>query len=84
MHNLTIIVTLQYFKPSGKYYSEGEIAFPIDTPMWRVSEVVKELQADGELPDLVPNGGSSFDIYIKADDLKYGYPIIIRALKKPE
>jgi hypothetical protein len=74
-------VTLQYFKRSGKFYSDGDFTIKYDTPMWRVAEVVREYQQLGTLPGLVPNGGSEFTIYIKADDLKHGYPILLNALE---
>lgn len=50
-------VTLVYFKPSGKYYSEGEmmIAYEDDKPVpfYRCIEIVKETLKRGERPGLV-------------------------------
>lgn len=54
-------VTLQYFKESGKYYSEGEHAIPYEddapVPFYRCLEIIRGMLERGERPGLVDGYG---------------------------
>jgi hypothetical protein len=75
------LVTIQYFKSSGKYYSTGEYETE-HTHMQDVFDEVRQFQLEGKLPGLVEGGGKSFTIYVNADDHPNGYPAVIQPITK--
>lgn len=70
---------LQYFKPSGKYYSSGEF-LTTEEDMLKVFDYVKLCQTEGKLPGLTPGGGKNFTIYVNAENHPNGFPILIPPL----
>ena len=69
-------IELQYFKPTGKYYSSGDLYVPDNYAMYQVSEKVKALQKYKLLPDLV-EGHSDFHVLITGKGHPHGFPILI-------
>lgn len=79
--------TVQYFKPSGKYYDEGKFdlsvtVMPTGTvDMEEVFDHLKQLQAEqhtgGSLPGLVAGFGKEFTLYVTHPE---GYPGLIPPL----
>jgi len=65
-------IELQYFKPSGKYYSSGYLK--TDKTAWfEVIDEVKDLTRQRELPGLTP-GHSEFIVHMDHPDF---YPAVI-------
>ena len=77
-----IKIKLQYFKQTGKFYSDGEFEVPDDTHMYQVFNRVRFLQEHGMLPGLIVNGGREFRIYVDGDLHPLGYPAIIEPLQE--
>ena len=73
-------VILTYFKPSGKYYSEGRFDTNHDTE-YNVVADVKVMQRIGNLPGLVENGGREFSIHISYGEGKLSVPALVRPLE---
>ena len=79
--------TVQYFKPSGKFYSEGHFDLSVTVIeggtvyMHDVFEHLKTLQAalhtGGSLPGLVVGAGKGFTLYVTHLE---GYPGLIPPL----
>lgn len=73
-------VKLQYFKKSGKFYSNGEYT----TEYKRFYDIIQEVKgflAEGKLPDLV-DGCKEFDVYIAPNENEYNdqyFPIILKS-----
>jgi len=70
MKTYTIKVT--YFKPSGKFYAEGEYETFLDH-MFEVFEEFEEMLKKGVRPGLV-NGHSNFTAVLDCDNHPFGYP----------
>lgn len=51
----TIELTLLYFRPSGKYYTEGQ--YKTSSNYWDAVEEVRLLIKERQLPGLIPNCG---------------------------
>lgn len=71
-------VKLTYFKPSGKYYSEGEY----ETQKQHVFEIFEEVRArsnDGQHPGLMP-GMKTFTILVDPVGHPQGYPALIHPI----
>lgn len=79
--------TVQYFKPSGKFYTEGEFTLAVkvlergSVYMQDVFDHLKQLQAEvssgGSLPGLLPGAGREFTLYVNHPE---GYPGLIPPL----
>lgn len=84
-------VKLTYFKPSGKYYSDG--VFETDTtptqkqfdlginikPLYQIWEEVERMRdVTGNLPDLCDGCGKEFDILVEVPDHPHAHPHIVR------
>ena len=68
-------VKLQYFKPSGKYYTSGEYV----TTKKHMHEIFEEVQhklLTRTLPGLV-QGHSGFTVYVRAPEHVHDYPALI-------
>lgn len=77
--NGVAIISLTYFKPSGKYYTHGEFKVSKDLQMFNVAELVQDMRKKRNLPGLSTNG-ADFDIHVDSHRHPLGYPMIIRAL----
>lgn len=68
-------VLLDYFKPNGKWYSDGE--YETDrTDLWIIWNEVEEMQILGELPDLV-EGAREFIISVDVPEHPHRHPHLI-------
>lgn len=65
-------VELQYFKKSGKFYSEGDYVSEKED-MYHIFDEVRGMLEDGRLPGLA-DGCREFHIYINAVDHPNRYP----------
>lgn len=74
-------VKLTYFKPSGKYYSQGEYQSDEDHA-FNVFDEVKTMQREGKLPGLVEGGGKHFFIHLDPVEHPLGYPALIHPLEQ--
>lgn len=82
-----LVIRLDYFKESGKWYSEGFVAIdkPEDGPVaeaeswYEFLQHVRELMAKRELPGLVK--GSQFEVMVTGSEHPGGYPQIFRLEK---
>lgn len=72
------LVGLDYFKPSGKYYSSGYFEAPEGALLDEVCQMVKERMQARELPGLA-GGHSLFDVVVTYK----GVPALIRAATQP-
>lgn len=80
-----LLIRLDYFKESGKWYSEGYIA--IDKPTagdaakswYDFMEHVRDLMIKRELPGLVK--GALYEVLVTGEDHPGGYPQIFRVEK---
>lgn len=61
-----MLVTLTYFKPSGKFYSTGTYESDKEH-MFEVFDQVRLKQHIGMLPDIVVGGGKDFTIHVTSD-----------------
>jgi hypothetical protein len=74
---LELTLEVQYFKPSGKFYTEGRLTMLIGVGttgvpnMWEATDRLRELQAKGDLPGIK---GKDWIIYVNHP---MGYPCII-------
>ena len=69
------IVNFMYFKPSGKYYSEGEWQVPGDKPMHEIFIEARKKLDDGDTPGLKP-GGTRFHCVISAPGHIHDHPML--------
>lgn len=70
-----MIVRLNYFKFSGKWYSSGEYRTK-EKDLWKIWEEVKTMRIDGDLPGLVL-GANEFIVLIDVPDHLYNHPHLI-------
>lgn len=73
-------VSLQYFKKSGKFYSNGEYTTEHKS-FYDIIQEVRGFLAEGKLPDLV-DGYKEFDVYIAPNENEYNdqyFPIILKS-----
>ena len=68
------LIKLTYFKPSGKFYGEGEY-WTTQVFMMDVFEEVKQKREDGMLPGMYR--GEEFTIHVGHVDHPNGYPALI-------
>lgn len=68
-------ITLQYFKKSGKYYSEGHY-FTEKSYMGDVFDEIYQKLKDENLPGL-RRGAVEFIIYVDADEHPNGFPALL-------
>jgi hypothetical protein len=74
------IVDLQYFKPMGKFYTEGKIEVPETWQMYQISDHVENLRNSGEVPGLIKRTNHNFySVYINAENHPNGYPVLINS-----
>lgn len=83
-----MLVKLTYFKPSGKFYAEGEYetgvpdedcGWPRDIkapPLWRIFNEVEALKDEKRLPGLI-EGHSNFSVLIDVPDHPHRHPHLI-------
>jgi hypothetical protein len=71
-------IKLSYFKASGKYYTDGEYETEHEH-MWEVFDEIKQMQAEGRLPGLVP-GCRAFTIFVDASAHPVGFPALIHPM----
>lgn len=70
-----MVVKLSYFKPSGKWYSDGEYMAE-HKPLFQIWEDVKRMRDEGHLPDLV-KGHKDFIVSIDVPDHEHNHPHLI-------
>ena len=82
---LNLTFEVQYFKPSGKFYTEGRLTMLVGVGttgvlnMWEVSARLRGLQAEGNLPGI---NGKDWIIYVNHP--MGGCPFIIPAVEEAE
>ena len=69
-------IKLTYFKPSGKYYTDGEYQTE-RAQWWDVIDEIKEMRRGGKLPGFCEGGGKWSIIHVDGDDHPGGYPVLI-------
>jgi len=69
-------IKLTYFKPSGKYYSEGEYKTD-NAHVFQVIDEVKRMHTAGNLPGLGQGCGQGFFVHVNADEHPLGYPALL-------
>jgi hypothetical protein len=67
-------VELQYFKPSGKYYSSGSY-ITSKSQMFEIFDEVREKMGRGALPDLVP--GARYMCHVSVPNHPNNHPQIV-------
>lgn len=72
----TATLKLTYFKPSGKYYSEGEIEVDSSTDWNTCIELVRFRFEGACLPGLV-TGAKNYIVHVNSDNHPSAYPAII-------
>lgn len=65
-------VLLTYFKPTGKYYSEGDYETS-KTDLWKIWNEIKEMVLKGQLPGLV-EGAREFIVSVNVPDHPHNHP----------
>ena len=73
---MTQKVTFQYFKPSGKYYAEGEMVVDDSQPMFRIFEMAHNLVNRRRCPGLIDNH-SQFYAVVEAPGHEHDHPALI-------
>jgi hypothetical protein len=74
-----ITVNLEYFKPSGKYYSSGTYESSKEH-MFEIFDEVREMCRNQALPGLVI-GHSDYAVYVSSNH-EYSYPCLIPIKKQ--
>ena len=69
-------ITLEYFKESGKYYTEGVYSTDLEH-VFEIVEEVKILREQNMLPGI---GCWEGYIYLNNEQVPNGYPVIIKPL----
>ena len=69
-------VLLTYFKPGGKYYSDGEMTAPIGTPLYEIFQEVGHMKAAGQLPGI---NGKDWHVLIRVPDHPHDHPHLLPA-----
>ena len=80
---MSLKVRLDYFKESGKWYTEGEYI----TEKEFLHDIWKEVEhkrSIGELPGLIKGGGSDFIISVDVPDNELNHPHLIPVIEKCE
>jgi len=75
-------VDLTYFKPSGKYYSNGEYD-TVKTGLWEIFAEVEQMRNEGRLPDLV-EGAKEFAVLVDVPEHPHRHPALIPYLELPD
>lgn len=71
-----LTVKLTYFKPCGKYYSEGEFTVDAAQPLFKIWDFIDELIKQKKLPGLV-RGHSSFIVLVNVPGHMHEHPILL-------
>lgn len=69
-------VELIYFKPSGKYYSEGHYETKLEF-LFEIWDEVREMVSNKELPGLM-RGHSDFYVLVNVPGHKHEHPRLIK------
>lgn len=67
-------IKFTYFKPSGKFYSEGEY-MTHESVFYYVEEEIRAMLEEGKRPGLV-DGHDGFHVVIDASDHPGGFPVM--------
>lgn len=80
--HVMIELDLQYFKPKGKFYTEGKIEVPETWQMYDIADHIKSLRNSGELPGLAKSSNHNYySVFINAENHPNGYPVLINSEK---
>lgn len=71
-------VNLTYFKPNGKFYSNGDYISEKEH-LFEIFEEVAQIQKEKKLPGLY-EGHSDFAVYIRVPDHPHNHPHLLPAL----
>ena len=61
-----MILTITYFKESGKYYTDAEFVYL--GLSWELVNVVEEWRLNGNFPGLIPFAGNNYHLHITGED----------------
>ncbi len=62
-------IKLTYFKKSGKYYTEAEFESQYNSDrLWLITDEVKRMQMEGNLPGLISGGGLRFFVLVEPQE----------------
>lgn len=71
-------VKLEYFKPSGKWYSDGVYTSNAQQ-IYEIIDEVREMINNNHLPGLIP-GHSDFSVYIDIPDHPHRHPVLLHPI----
>ena len=71
------LVKLTYFRPSGKYYSEGEIHVDGSLELLEIWDHISKLRARGRLPGLIEGAGKEYIISVDAPGHRHEHPRLL-------
>jgi hypothetical protein len=71
-----LTVKLTYFKPRGKYYSEGEFTVDAAQPLHKIWDTIDEMIKDRKLPDLI-EGHSPYIVLVNVPGHMHEHPILL-------
>lgn len=70
-------VELTYFKPSGKYYTEGSFDVTDDTDLSDIWDEVRQMRKDSELPDLSLGSAQDFHVLVNVPQHPHDHPKLL-------
>jgi hypothetical protein len=76
-----MIIKLNYFQASGKWYSEGDLLVPDECAHHEVIELIRLKLSKGTLPHLVP--GARYDVHFVWNDVPHivhHFPVVSKNL----
>lgn len=78
-----MIIKLTYFKPSGKYYTDGELVLADDADMLTLMKTVRRCVELSCLPGLASGGHGYYHVVCMAEEHPQGFPFMIPAIVNP-
>lgn len=70
-----MVVKLEYFKRTGKWYASGEVEMA-NQPLFKIWDEVKAMRDEGCLPGLV-KGHSDFIVSVDVPEHEHNHPHLI-------
>jgi len=71
-----LTVKLTYFRPRGKYYSEGEFTVEATQPLYKIWETIDRMIKENSLPGLV-KGHSPYIVHVNVPGHIHEHPILL-------